>query len=469
MTLEESPAALRGNIPEELIGSLDKLLRYAEIPTDKQNVLTNDLRAFRHLKDKSAYNTHTQKIRDSVTPLFLEVYAAVLKRVIAEKNPGRLYRMFLTFGYMDEHLLKPEQINDLYKLVVRPSFNTEIPTYDARLWFEKIWSQCKDPSVNDFGQDYFDVFRQLKKEGKVFDRDKPIYDADSDARLSHEINGLLKHGQRLCYGQVSGYFPFLYSDIINGDLAKSLVTPARITESIRKVLEVDYSAFHRETVYNRTEKGIKNEIINKYIPPEFILLPTFGRRGVMWQEMTGRVRTSPARFVLPIFTDENLDNLILEMVAVFRWELSRSTSSYIRSGPQDNSVAGEYSDYLQFYKKNRDLSPEAREKVKNQIDKHRNNTADIFISDYRTWINYESKGLLRLNKVVREIMFKYCPFPKSIRANLERQPQFNPLVNQLDTARAKEIKFTEARYRKLIRPGDSMDPELADNLMFLKM
>lgn len=469
MNLYQDPEGMRGLIPEELNDSVEKLLSYAAVSADKSDILRENLRNFRRLKDKSSYTTETKHIREAVIPVFFEIYTAVLKRVISEKNSGPLYRMFLTFGYMDENLLQLEHIHQLYDLISHPTTSAEFTTYNSQTWLEQIYLCNKEPSVNEFGQDYNDVFREMKRNGKVTDRDKPAYDADKEGRLEHEINNLLKHGQRLCYGQVNGYFPILYSDLITGDLTKALLTPTRIADSVKKVLEVDYSAFHRETVYNHLEKGIKNEIIMKCVPPDFILMPTFGSRGVMWQELTGRVKSSHARFVLPIFTLENLDNLITEMIATFRWELSRSMTSYIRNNAHESSIVGEYSDYLQFYKKNRDLSPETKERIKNQIDKHRSNVTDVFISDYRTWINYESKGLLRLNKVAREIMFKYCPFSKPIRDNLERQPLFNPLVTKLANLRAKEIKAAEIRYRKLALSGESMDPELADHIEFLNM
>ena len=56
------------------------------------------------------------------------------------------------------------------------------------------------------------------------------------------------------------------------------------------------------------------------------------------------------------------------------------------------SLTSEYSDYLQFYRKNRDLSEEKKDKIKLQIQKGRNNSSEIFVIDYEAWINYESKG-----------------------------------------------------------------------------
>ncbi len=46
--------------------------------------------------------------------------------------------------------------------------------------------------------------------------------------------------------------------------------------------------------------------------PDFILMPVYGSRAIMWQEITGRVRSTPGRILLPVFTDENLDDLLVK-------------------------------------------------------------------------------------------------------------------------------------------------------------
>jgi hypothetical protein len=337
-------------------------------------------------------------------------------------------------------------------------------------WLERIYRQEKDPSVNEFGQDYYEVFREKKKRGELNEEDKFAYDGDSGSRLDHETNNLFKLGQRLCCGQVGSYFPILHSGMISYDLTRSLVSPERIQNGINKVLEVDFSAFHREIVYNQPGSGISKELIMKPVWPEIILVPTYGSRAVMWQELTGRVRSTPARFIFPVFTADNLDNMIIEIMAKFRWELSRTMSSYSRNnetGP--SSLVNDYINYIQFYKKNRDLSGEAREKVRVQVEKYRNNVAEIFASDYNTWINFESKGLVRLNKVAREILFRHCPFSQNIRTQLQSHPLYNQLISRYETQRGKQVKFLQAHYAKLTSDGVVSDPDLNHNLMYYNL
>ena len=126
----------------------------------------------------------------------------------------------------------------------------------------------------------------------------------------------------------------------------------------------------------------------------------------------------------------------------------------------------DYSDYIQFYAKNRDLSGEVKEKLKTVIKRNRNNPCEIFCLDYQTWINYESRGMLRLNKVAREIIFRHCPFSKSIRINLLENPTYNPLISKFNKDRVKQCRILEARYAKLTSPDAVLNPDLHENLVY---
>lgn len=455
------------NITEELRDSAERILAYAEIDEKRADLFRAGLEVFRRTKNQYSLDAGARRMREAAAAVFFEAYLAVFRKVIKEGNTDRLYRLFLQYGYMDEKLLKPEQIAVLCELLDEPCTNANTGIYDVKNWLEKIYRQEKDPSINQFGKDYYDVFRELKKRGEVTDKDKAAWDRDVEARLSHESENLFKLGQRLCFGRMSGYFPVLYSEMITGDLERALVTPAKIEASLAKILAIDYSAFHREIVYNNQEHGITKELVMKPVMPEFILIPTFGERSVMWQELTGRVSTSPGRIVLPLFTAEDVDGMMAEAVARFRWELSKSMAGYSRNS-EEGSLYSDYSDYLQFYKKNHDLSEEARAKIKIQLDRCRNNTANMFAADYRTWITYESKGIMRLNKVARSIMFKYCPFSKPIREQLQRQPLYSPLITRFDTAMEKQAKALTARYTKLIKSGTPFDINLMQNLYYYR-
>lgn len=462
--MEKSKIA--NNIPAELENSLEKIIHFGGISRNSAEQLKQGLDSFGHLQQQYANDKKIRKVREQVTPAFFELYTAVLKRVAAEGYSDPLLKMFLCFGYLDERLLLPEQIHSLYQLAESIDFGSKDAVYTIDNWLVSIYKQDKEPSINEFGHDYNEVFREKKKRGELRETDKSKYDNDASSKLQHEIENLFKLGQRICHGASASYFPVLYSDILPKDLTNYLLTPQRIKEGLEKLLQVDYSVFHREIVYHRPEIGINKHIIMKPVWPDYILLPTVGSRGIMWQELTGRVRNSAARFVLPLFCNGNLDTMLLEVISHFRWELSRSTSSITRTSNVSDSLVGEYSDYIQFYKKNRNLTEEAKEKIRLQMEKHRNNTREVFADDYKTWIDFEARGLLRLNKVARQILFQHCPFSLSIRESLEKHPLYNAQISRMNNLRNREIKILTANYARLTKNGAPLDPDLEQNLLY---
>ncbi len=453
-------------LPEELINSREKILAYSGLPADKVQMFTAHLEEYKRIQGDYRADRQIRRLRGALTELFFEVYGLVARKVLQEKNPGRLYKMFLQYGYMDEELAGKESTLILYEMANQTQPEGNYDVYNGLTWLEQIRNQEKEPSVNDFGLDYQDMFREKRKRGELREEDKASYDEDLDGRMEHEIGSLFKMGQRMCCGRLNDYFPIFHQGMVIGDLSETLVTPQKIEDSMNRVLQVDFSALHRETVYRNLEKGIRQELIMQAVEPDFILMPIFGGEGVMWQSLSGKLMNSPGRFLFPIFSSANLDELMIDAVAKFRWELSRSLSAYSLSDYQEGSLVGDYGSYIQFYRKNRDLSADAKEKIKVQINRNRNNTVEIFASDYFTWVQYESKGMLRLNKVVREILFKHCPFSQPIRDSLEKQPLFSSFIRRFENIRAKEARLLEARYAKLERSGIELDPELKDNLLY---
>jgi hypothetical protein len=293
----------------------------------------------------------------------------------------------------------------------------------------------------------------MKKHGEVTDKDKADYDNNRDNRLKHEISNMFRINHKVCHGQISSYFPILNDEMITRDLSKALVTAETVQSNIKQILDIDFSALYRELSFKSTDKNIEKEFIMKMAMPDIILMPIFGSRVSMWQELTGRDRSTPGRFVIPIFTAENIYELILKLIGNFRWELCRTMMGAAWNDVSESSLTSDYTDYIQFYKKNKDLSDEAKEKLATQIQKHRNMTREIFTSDYETWINFEAKGILRLNKVARSVLMKHCPFSKPIRTQLIKQPAYNGIITQFNNLRAKHAKSLEGHYSKIVRSG----------------
>ena len=93
---------------------------------------------------------------------------------------------------------------------------------------------------------------------------------------------------------------------------------------------------------------------------------------------------------------------------------------------------------------------------------------EIFTTDYEQWVNHEAKGIIRLNKVSRSILFRYCPLPKPVREHLAKHPMFADLETQFRNVRAKQTRELENRYLKLSRSNTPIDEEMQENLRFYK-
>jgi hypothetical protein len=187
-------------------------------------------------------------------------------------------------------------------------------------------------------------------------------------------------------------------------------------------------------------------MINVY--PHMILLPSIGNRSMMWQELEDpRRKETPARFTFPIFCTGDLFNLIAEATGAFRWEIQKTILGHDYNNIGIPSLTSEYIDYIQFYHKNRELSDEQKEKIKQDFKNLRDDRAK-FINDYLIWIKYESQGILKLNRVVRNIMYRYVPFSKGIRENLQKQPAYAEIHNRFKNIRNKKIIEIENRWKK---------------------
>ena len=135
----------------------------------------------------------------------------------------------------------------------------------------------------------------------------------------------------------------------------------------------------------------------------------------------------------------------------------------------ERSLTSEYCDYMQFYRKNHDLSAETKEKIKNALVKAKNNYREVFVKDYQCWIKYEAKGSCRLNKVAREIVFTYCPFSKDIRKVLEGNPMYQNLFEKYEIFKQRKLRHVTNFYDKYQKSGGTITQEMQDNLDFYEL
>lgn len=461
-TEEEAKQAL-----EELKNSFDKIISYAAISEDQAVIMRETMKEFIMMKDKQSNDDSARLIRRRLTENHYTLYKEVFLKAYIDPDTPRLIELFLRYGYADERILTEDHLLLLYFMPDDEADDVPYMVYDIKKWLTLIYEGKKEPSKNEFDLDYTEYLADMKRQGKLTENEYNLWLSDSEKRLEYEINNMFRYNNRITNGQISTFVPILHSDVLVTDINRVRVTRDRIREVLDKLIRVDYSVFDREVIYTNSEKNIKREYIIKKIFPDIILMPTVGVNGVMWQEIAGKRRDTPARFTLPTFTEIDLDSMLVKLLGRFRWEICRTIEGALWNNITNKSLTSEYTYYLQFYRKNRDLSEERKEKIKSQLQKARN-IREVFIDDYMNWVLYEATGAIKLNKPAREILATYCPFSRGIREHLRQQPLFEEAMNRYYHDKKKKIREIESRYRFLEKENIEVTQELQEVLSYYK-
>ncbi len=462
-TGEEAKQALA-----ELKDAFDKILDYAQIDSGRALEMKSVMSDYVRMRDKHSTEDSSRAIRRRLAENHYIIYKQVFLRAYREEITPRFIELFLKYGFADDRLLTNEQMLSLYFIKEKEASLESCKVYDIRHWLTLIYEGKKEPSKNEFDLEYPEMVASLKKQGKLNDKEAALCLTDPEQKLDYEIQNVFRYNNRTTNGQISSFVPVIHSDQCSDQVERILVTSDKVNEAVAKIMKIDYSIFDREVLYVNKEKNIAREYIIKRIFPDIILMPNVGTNAIMWQEITGKRRDSAGRFLLPIFTDLDISNLLIKVFGRFRWELCRTIEGPAWNDVQVKSLTSEYSDYLQFYRKNKELSEEKREKIKQQIQKGRNNSREIFVIDYEQWINYESNGAVRLNKIVREIMATYCPFAKELREQMKLQPVFEEAMARYYRDKLRKIREVEGRYRMLQKDKIELTPELLSTLEYYR-
>ena len=198
-------------------------------------------------------------------------------------------------------------------------------------------------------------------------------------------------------------------------------------------------------------------------------MPNVGNRGVMWQEIEGRNRQTHARMMISSFCITDLDVLFIRLTGEYRWEMCKRVQGARWNDVSDPSLTSLYTEYLQFYRKNNDLSTQAKEQVKAALQKAKNNFREVFIRDYLIWILYEGKGSPRLNKVTRGILFQFCPFSKEVRTVLNTNPLYTDLISHYNVKISQAYLHLDKVITKLHAGSYETPEELESELQYLTL
>ena len=449
--------------------SCENILKYAGLSDEDRAKVSKKIATFAGLSDQGSSDDAVRRLRKELTAAYYDIYKLVFFKTLEDTQIPDEVMMFLYFGYIDEKLAGAQNTQILHAFSKSIGLDEEMRIFTFYQWLRLIYTCKKDPSVNDFSTDYITTLRKQKREGSITEEQERQALVDGKQRVTFEIDNMFKSANRMMSARVTTFVPFFSEQTLTKPLDKSLLSFGIIHKTLNVIRSIDYSLFFRQTVYTAPELGLDKAFIQVEILPDIILMPVIGTRAGMWQEITGAKRTTPGRFVLPIGEEEELTGILINLCAEFRWELCKRIQGARWNDLSERSLTSDYVDYIDTYKKNRDLSQEAKDRVNAAMQKHRNRYKEMFVADYATYIQYESSGALRHNKVVRMILFNYCPFSKVIREGaIATNPQYTQLIERYKNKAAHEIHLFDLACGRIEKAGHPIPEELQAHKAFLE-
>lgn len=451
---------------EQLSSSLETILSYSGAEDNFCRQFTDLIEKYRDSSDRNATDDGSRSLRQEITASFYELYRLIFFKAVKETSLPLPVRMFLYFGYVDEQLAGTENAVFLGQTAEHLTTDGEPHIFTLYDWLVAIYDGHKKPSRNEFDEDYADHLHSLKVAGKISASEERALAADAVKKVEYELKNMVPTANKITCGRISTFCPVFSSHNILKPLDISLVTPEALKEAWKAVLSMDYSAFYREYVYTNESAGIPREFFHTEVLPDVILMPGIGTRGVMWQEIEGHRRTTSARMLLSVFYLEDLRVAIVRLAGEFRWEMCKRVQGPRWNDVSDRSLTSEYFDYIQFYKKNHELSADAKEKLKNSLLKARGSFKEMFVRDYITYILFEGTGSPRLTKPARTILFTYCPFASPVRKTLSGNPIYKEMMDHHEIHLKQQLHRLDLLEKKLENAGLRIPKELYDERNF---
>lgn len=468
--MEETPADEQNikDILNEISGSLDIILKYAECEKQLEADFKKSIIKYKKLINKNSTDEDVKKLRKKITDLFYQVYIAAFQVSVQDGMVPTVLQMFFNFGYVDEELAGVKNAIYMYNIATKLPTLPDQGIYSAYEWLTAIYEGRKEPGRNEFDMDFSEYLREQKRVGKITAEEEAALENSNSAKVMYELENVFPIVNKVTYGRISTFCPVFSEHNVLKPLNTILVTEEKIRGVLNQIRRIDYSAFYRETIFSDPDKGIPREFVNVEVLPDIILTPNAGTRGVMWQEIEGKRRTTPARMMSSIFQMEELSLILIRLTGEFRWEMCKRIQGARWNDVSERSLTSEYFDYIQFYRKNIDLSADAKDKVKADMAKAKNSFKEMFIRDYLLWVLYESNGSPRINKVARGILFNYCPFSKEVREKLKINPLYKELMDRYQIKTAQKLHHMDNLYQKLRNMGKEVPEEIEKQREFLE-
>lgn len=457
-----------GKLPA-ITNALETILAFSDVDSETAEAFKRDIRQFTKSDAKKDKSDDMRRLRRSITENFHKIYEKAFFRSRETKDIPTEVRMLFLFGFVDETLAGAENTALLYKYSLLWKDDPDgyiLPAYD---WLCRIYDGEIEPSKNEFDNDWPEYLKEQVHGGALSQKQADDMLDDRKAKTKFEMDNMVARANKMTYGSVFTYVPVFYEGVTLRPLEECLLTVTKVRAAIDAVRNIDYGCFYRRAFTSYPEMKVNRFDYDMEVLPYVILMPNAGSRGILWQEIEGHRRTTPAHMVISIMHTEDLGDAIMNMCAQFRWEMCKRMQGVHYSDITDPSLTAEYYNYLQFYKKNYELSPDVKERVKQALKRNGNNYRNVFISEYEMYIKNESAGLPRLNKVARDILFRYCTFSRKYREALMINPQYQPLIEHWDTTQRAKKHTLDLFVRRIEKTSDKIPKEVASEVRFMEM
>lgn len=466
---EQGPAPEDTEISEDLVDSAGCILRYAGYEEDASKRFLADLQSYIHTSDRSAQNDEVNAVRRRLTQAFYEIYTTAFQNSVTDQHVPLPVRMFLLFGYMDEALAGKENAKALARLANSNLSDPQRQVYTLYDWLLEIYHGRKTPSRNEFDSDYLQYLHEQRYAGKIDAQTEARLAEDPTQKVLFELQNMFPSVNKVTCGRISTFCPLFSEHNCLRSPESMLVTADALHDALNTVRNTDFKAFYRETVFSMPEAGLNREMVQCEYLPDLILMPNIGVKSVLWQEIEGRRRTTPSRMMFPLLCTEDIPTLIIRVTGEYRWEMCKRIQGARWNDISEPSLTSEYCDYIQFYRKNIELSADNKEKIKLALQRARNSYREMFVRDYIQWIMYESTGSPRLNKISRRILLRHCPFPSAIRNKIGVNPLYKEQLERYRILNTQEKRRLDNIFVKIKNCGKDIPQELLNQQKFLEM
>ncbi|MBN2510748.1 MAG: cyclic nucleotide-binding domain-containing protein [Spirochaetales bacterium] len=447
-------------------GLLDKLIDFAGMNDAFREEMHSNLRIFKSWPDKSETGSAKTQIRNTLNTHFWKLYKTCFLKVIDTDLKGFIPGILLHFGLLDETLVSKDELMFIDRAYSRNFYSDEsIPVMTLPYFLEKVYKSEVHPSMTEMGESFRNVLKSQEKYSPSQKAKATLYQDTAEDRVKFEIDKIAADTSKLLFGSKQKAVPFLFSEGFLYDMSRELIDPEKLLPVLEEYHKRDFSVFYREVVLRHT---YGTDIIKKEVAPQFVLFPGAGSRCMLWQELDGVRKDTPGRVFFPLFFHGDINESVLHVFAQFRWELQKVIAGVKWTDPVEGGLVGTYYDYINFYKRNPKLTPQAKADLREFIQKTKSDK-DRFVHDYSVWLNYEYEGRLRMNPVAREIFYRFCPFPQEVRKEMAAKPLFGDLDMKYKNRIRKETLRAETRKKRFENSPHDVPEDLERYLQFLNM